>query len=72
MKYVRKEKACQILKPCLTIYAKYSWRPHERVVERGKVTKIGFELVYDQNHYFGLGLIPTPKPKLTDTFGPIP
>ena len=24
-------------------------------------------LVYDRNHYFGLGLIP--KPKLADTFG---
>ena len=33
------------------------------------------ELVYDRNHYFGLGPIPkpkpkpNPKPKLTDTFG---
>ena len=27
------------------------------------------ELVYDQNHYFGLGPIPKPKPKLADTFG---
>ena len=26
-------------------------------------------VVYDQNHYFGLGLIPEPKPKLADTFG---
>ena len=25
-------------------------------------------LVYDRNHYFGLGLIPKPKPKLADTF----
>ena len=24
------------------------------------------ELVYDRNHYFGLGLIPKPKPKLAD------
>ena len=27
-------------------------------------------LVYDRNHYFGLGPIPKPKPKLADTFGP--
>ena len=26
-------------------------------------------LVYDRNNYFGLGLIPQPKPKLADTFG---
>ena len=26
-----------------------------------------FKLVYDRNHYFGLG--PIPKPKLADTFG---
>ena len=26
-------------------------------------------LVYDRNHYFGLGPIPKPKPKLADTFG---
>jgi hypothetical protein len=26
-------------------------------------------IVYDRNHYFGLGLIPKPKPKLADTFG---
>ena len=25
-------------------------------------------LVYDRNHYFGLGPIPKPKPKLADTF----
>ena len=25
--------------------------------------------VYDQNHYFGLGLISKPKPKLADSFG---
>ena len=25
------------------------------------------QVVYDQNHYFGLG--PKPKPKLADTFG---
>ena len=24
--------------------------------------------MYDRNHYFGLGLIPKPKPKLADTF----
>ena len=27
------------------------------------------EVVYDRNHYFGLGPIPKPKPKLADTFG---
>ena len=27
----------------------------------------GTNLVYDRNHYFGLG--PKPKPKLADTFG---
>ena len=27
--------------------------------------KMRFDLVYDRNHYFGLG----PKPKLADTFG---
>ena len=27
---------------------------------------VGPRLVYDQNHYFGLG--PIPKPKLADTF----
>ena len=27
------------------------------------------DVVYDRNHYFGLGLIPKPKPKLADTFG---
>ena len=27
------------------------------------------KLVYDRNHYFGLGPIPKPKPKLADTFG---
>ena len=26
-------------------------------------------LVYDRNHYFGLGPIPKPKPKLADAFG---
>ena len=26
-------------------------------------------LMYNRNHYFGLGLIPKPKPKLVDTFG---
>ena len=26
-------------------------------------------VVYDRNHYFRLGTIPEPKPKLTDTFG---
>ena len=26
-------------------------------------------LVYNRNHYFGLGPIPKPKPKLADTFG---
>ena len=26
-------------------------------------------IVYDQNHYFGLGPIPKQKPKLADTFG---
>ena len=25
-------------------------------------------VVYNQNHYFGLGPIPKPKPKLADTF----
>ena len=25
--------------------------------------------MYDRNHYFGLGPIPKPKPKLADTFG---
>ena len=29
-------------------------------------------VVYDQNHYFGLGPIPQPKPKMADTFAPIP
>ena len=29
-------------------------------------------LVYDRNHYFGLGPIPIVKPKLADTFGTIP
>ena len=28
-----------------------------------------FSLVYDWNHYLGLGPIPKQKPKLTDTFG---
>ena len=28
-----------------------------------------FRLVYDRNHYFSLGPIPKPKPKLVDTFG---
>ena len=28
-----------------------------------------FAILYDQNHYFGLGLIPKLKPKLADTFG---
>ena len=27
------------------------------------------KLVYNRNHYFGLGPIPKPKPKLADTFG---
>ena len=27
------------------------------------------DLVYDRNHYFGLGSIQKPKPKLADTFG---
>ena len=26
-------------------------------------------LVYNRNHYFGLGLIPKPNPRLADTFG---
>ena len=26
-------------------------------------------LVYDQNHYFGFGPIPKPKPELANTFG---
>ena len=30
-----------------------------------------FVVVYVRNHYFGLGPIPIPKPKLADTFGPI-
>ena len=29
-------------------------------------------VVYDRNHYFGFGPIPKPKPKLVDTFRPIP
>ena len=28
-----------------------------------------FWVVYDRYHYFGLGPIPKPKPKLADTFG---
>ena len=28
-------------------------------------------IVYDQNHYFGLGLILISKPKMADTFRPI-
>ena len=31
-------------------------------------TTISCPLVYNQNHYFGLGTIPRPKPKLADTF----
>ena len=31
--------------------------------------KINIFLLYNLNHYFGLGLIPKPKPKLADTFG---
>ena len=27
------------------------------------------DVVYDQNHYFGFGLIPTLKHTLADTFG---
>ena len=27
-----------------------------------------FYIVYNRNHYFGLGQIPKPKPKLADTF----
>ena len=30
------------------------------------------ELVYDQNHIFGLGPIPKPKPKYGPNFRPIP
>ena len=28
-----------------------------------------YRVVYERNHYFGLGPIPDPKPKLADTFG---
>ena len=41
-----------------------------------KVSKYIFQdmllhgVVYDQNHYFGSGLIPKLKPRLADTFGP--
>ena len=28
-----------------------------------------FSVVYDWNHYFGLGLVPKPKPKLANTLG---
>ena len=33
------------------------------------VQSYGNIVVYDRNHYFGLGPIPKPKPKLADTFG---
>ena len=38
--------------------------------EKYKTYLYNMWLVYDQNRYLGLGTIP--KPKLTDTFGPIP
>ena len=40
-----------------------SWEYIEKVIDAAAY------LVYDRNHYFGLGLIPKPKPKLADTFG---
>ena len=33
----------------------------------GQRHNLQFQVVYDQNHYFGLG--PIPKPKVADTFG---
>ena len=34
-----------------------------------KLCKSGLHLVYDWNHYFGLGPIPKPKPELAYTYG---
>ena len=40
------------------------------IVDKDKESMVGSVvwIVYDQNHYFGLGPIPKPKPKLADTF----
>ena len=45
------------------------WNPTLRSILETCFFAHWLEVVYDQNHYFGLGPIPKRKPKLADTFG---